>query len=40
MEPAGALQYCTDESVIYVKAISTEGTINQKAKYEGLQRAL
>lgn len=37
---AAPAQYCTYESLIYVKAISAEGTINRKAKYEGLQRAL
>lgn len=33
-------QHCTDESLIYVKDISAEGTINCKAKYEGLQQTL
>lgn len=33
-------RYCTDESLIYVKDISTEGAINCKAKYEGLQQML
>lgn len=33
-------QYCTDESLIYVKDISAEGAINCKAKYEGLQQTL